>query len=487
MKLRDKLGRLAAPVGSPTKREARMQLDVAVEVEVQTGVVDARGVRDDDEDEWAARARLGEDIAARRGRIANLRAQLDGMRVARPQPAAPVRRPVQKGDWCDDDIAPMPRAKIDPTLPGDVLDTALGALHRVLTVHAEDHRHGVADVIAARVVHGPEVALLSLDASLADIDFAHALYIDTETTGLSGGSGTLPFLIGMAWFEGPCLHVEQLLLPKPGAEVPMLVRLRERLASASAVVSYNGKSFDWPLLRTRFVMNRMTPPALPAHLDLLHCARRVYKSRLGSVRLVCLEQDLLGFERIDDIAGEAIPAMYLGYVRGMLSGSCLAPVVEHNRSDLVALPALLGDIVRRFQAHSREDARDQLGFARVAARGAELDRAIALAHAAAEADVRGVLSGSALQLLGELRLKAGELERAIDAFEGAIAASTSRVEAARAHLALAKLHEHKTKRLDLALRHAAETAAAEGEDESRRRVARIVQRSARKQVGSPSA
>ena len=82
--------------------------------------------------------------------------------------------------------------------------------------------------------------------------------LDTETTGLAGGAGTLPFLIGLGWFEpGGALALEQLFLARPGEERPMLARLSERLAAASCVVSFNGKSYDWPLLRTRFVMNRM--------------------------------------------------------------------------------------------------------------------------------------------------------------------------------------------------------------------------------------
>ncbi|HSI06085.1 MAG TPA: ribonuclease H-like domain-containing protein, partial [Myxococcota bacterium] len=118
---------------------------------------------------------------------------------------------------------------------------------------------------------------------MTPIDFSRALYIDTETTGLSHGAGTLPFLIGMAWFDGTAVRVEQLVLRKPGEEGPMLEELAMRIASSSCIVSYNGKSFDWPLLRTRFVLNRMKVPEPEAHVDLLHCARRVYRRRLTNV------------------------------------------------------------------------------------------------------------------------------------------------------------------------------------------------------------
>jgi uncharacterized protein YprB with RNaseH-like and TPR domain len=316
--------------------------------------------------------------------------------------------------------------------------------------------------------------VLALDPALEEVDFSRALYIDTETTGLAGGAGTLPFLIGMAWFEAEHLIVEQLFLPRPGLEGPLLARLAERMQEASAIVSYNGKSFDWPLLRTRFILNRVPAPKLPAHLDLLHCARRVYKSRLGSVRLIHLEQALLGFERIDDIPGELIPQTYFDFLRGERAGSTLTPILEHNRSDLVALPALLGEILRRFAGeHAQQDARDQLGFAKVAARADSSERAIALAHAAADADLRGELASTALFLVGELKLQKGDLLGAAQAFERAVELSAQAFDAARAHLALAKLHERKTKQLACALQHAERTAECEGEQACARRVARL--------------
>jgi uncharacterized protein len=418
------------------------------------------------------------EVEQRLKTVQSLRTRLENMRAPRP----PVER--KSGFFsrrlsAGYDDEPLPRVSApDVRLPCERDETEHGALFRVVVTHDEDHRHGSAQVVLGRRALAADVAVLALDPLLESVDFSRALYIDTETTGLSGGAGTLPFLIGMAWFEGERLVVEQLLLPRPGLEGPMLMRLAERLAQASAIVSFNGKSFDWPLLRTRFILNRIAAPKPPYHLDLLHCARRVYKSRLGSVRLIHLEQELLGFERIGDIAGELIPQTYLAFLRGVAPGSTLTPIIEHNRSDLVALPALLGEIVGRFASeHVRQDARDQLGFARVAARssksGAASERAIAFAHAAVESDVRGELAAHALYLVGELKLRQGELHAAIEAFERALLASSSAFDRARAHLALAKLHEHKTKQPERALSHAEQTGAFEGEEASERRSARL--------------
>jgi uncharacterized protein YprB with RNaseH-like and TPR domain len=358
-------------------------------------------------------------------------------------------------------------------LPGEQHATPHGPLSRLVTAYDADHHHGSARVALAREVPASEVAILALDPALASVDFSRALYIDTETTGLAGGSGTLPFLIGMAWFEGERLVVEQLFLPRPGLELPLLARLAERMAEASAIVSYNGKSFDWPLLRTRFILNRIAAPKLPAHLDLLHCARRVYKARLGSVRLLYMEQELLGMERVGDIPGELIPQTYFAFLRGA-AASTLTSILDHNRSDVVALPALLGELLRRFRGeHAREDARDKLGFARVAARAAASERALACANAVVEVDGQGELAASALFLVGELKLRSGEFEQARLSFERALEGCVRPLELARVHLALAKLHERKTRCYEQALHHASYTAACEGELASGRRVARL--------------
>lgn len=368
-------------------------------------------------------------------------------------------------------------------LPGEVEDTEYGPLRSVLTPYAEDHQHGCVPVVLALAAQARDLSILALDPSLECIDFARALYIDTETTGLAGGSGTIPFLVGMAWFEGRNLTVEQLLLEKPGHEGPILRRLAQRLAEASCVVSYNGKSFDWPLLRTRFILNRVPAPAVPAHLDLLHCARRVFKRRLGAVRLVHLEEQVLGFTRVDDIAGEMIPQTYLGFLRGQVPASALAPIIEHNRHDLVALAAIMGELVRRFSSEHAQDARDTLGYAQVAARADDRHRAVQLAEQAAEGDIRGELAPQALFLAGQLHAKAGDLDAAVARYLASIDAACGDLRmAAPARLALAKLFERAKRDLTRAIEHARHTAHAEGEDACEKRVLRLLQRMEREAV-----
>src|SRR5579864_6110659 len=139
------------------------------------------------------------------------------------------------------------------------------------------------------------------------------LFLDTETTGLAGGTGTYAFLIGLAWWDAGALQVEQLFMRDFAEEYSLLHELAARVAERPVLVTFNGKTFDWPLLDSRFKMTRTIPtPQLAAHLDLLHPARALWKLRLGSVRLVELERRVLdtsrlGWHREDDIASSLIP------------------------------------------------------------------------------------------------------------------------------------------------------------------------------------
>src|SRR6266852_9151572 len=125
------------------------------------------------------------------------------------------------------------------------------------------------------------------------------LFLDTETTGLAGGTGTYAFLIGLAWWDAGALQVEQFFMRDFSEEHAILHEVAARVAERPVLVTFNGKSFDWPLLENRFTMTRsIAVPRLAAHLDLLHPARALWKLRLGSVRLVELERHVLDAARL---------------------------------------------------------------------------------------------------------------------------------------------------------------------------------------------
>jgi len=173
------------------------------------------------------------------------------------------------------------------------------------------------------------------------------LFLDTETTGLAGGTGTYAFLIGLAWWDAGGLQVEQLFMRDFTEEYSLLFELAARLAERPVLLTFNGKSFDWPLLENRFAMTRsIATPKLAVHLDLLHPARALWRLRLGSVRLVELERHVLdagrlGWRRENDVQSALIPQYYFDYLRGG-PAQPLAGIVRHNQMDLRGLAALFG-------------------------------------------------------------------------------------------------------------------------------------------------
>ena len=196
------------------------------------------------------------------------------------------------------------------------------------------------------------------------------LFLDTETTGLAGGTGTYAFLVGIAWWDAGGLQVEQFVMRDFSDEYSVLVELSARIAERPVLVTFNGKTFDWPLLESRYLMTRsIRVPELGAHLDLLHPARAVWKLRLGSVRLVDLEKHVLdaprlGWDRQDDVPGSMIPQYYFDYLRGGSPGP-LAGVVRHNRMDLRGLAALFGKLNSLLSSQNEgTDALDLFGLSR---------------------------------------------------------------------------------------------------------------------------
>jgi uncharacterized protein YprB with RNaseH-like and TPR domain len=206
------------------------------------------------------------------------------------------------------------------------------------------------------------------------------LFLDTETTGLAGGTGTYPFLVGIGWWDAGGLQVEQFFMREHSEEHSLLVALAERMAKRRVLVTFNGKSFDWPLLETRYKMTRTIRPPIPrAHLDFLHPARNLWRLRLGSVRLAELERHVLGWNRGADVISELIPQIYFDFLRGG-SPDALVPVFQHNQMDLRGLAALSSHVVSLLaEPETRgQDALELYGVSRICERRGESTRARAL-------------------------------------------------------------------------------------------------------------
>ncbi len=171
---------------------------------------------------------------------------------------------------------------------------------------------------------------------------ADILLLDTETTGLAGGTGTLVFQLGLSWWQGQHLHTRQYFLPGPGHEMAMLAALAKLASGFTTVVTFNGASFDLPLLRTRALLNRL-PDAL-AHLvswDVLVPARRLWTTRLPDCRQMTIEQEVCGRERgLGDIDGAAIPQTWFDFLSSGQPG-LLPNVLTHNHRDMVGMAEIL--------------------------------------------------------------------------------------------------------------------------------------------------
>ena len=271
-------------------------------------------------------ARLREDVATSGSSgasgfesAAELKARLQRMRRPSP-PAGTARVAPDEGALCE-------RICGRPLAAGLVVCEGR---------HCGGFRHGKVRVGAAGTGEALRFFLPEADSEPEDIAF-----LDTETTGLAGGTGTLVFQIGLArWREG-ALEIVQYLLSRVEGEAAMLDHAREWLEGVRSMVTFNGKSFDAPLLATRYRLAAGRDPfAALRHLDLLHPARRAFAGRLADCRLGTLERSLLGLEREGDLPGHEAPRAWFDWLRRGEFGT-LSRVLDHNRLDLLSLAALL--------------------------------------------------------------------------------------------------------------------------------------------------
>jgi uncharacterized protein YprB with RNaseH-like and TPR domain len=230
---------------------------------------------------------------------------------------------------------------IEELLSGEVVDTDQGSyfLHR--ESYELEHCHGH-HALSALLAHDPaSPARLARDERLAEVDLRRVAFVDTETTGLAGGTGTYAFLVGVGVFEEERFTVHQFFMRDYNEELAQLHGLGQLLDGLEALVSFNGKNFDLPLLETRFLMTRQMPRLTDApHLDLLPTARRFWKYRLDSCALSRLEAEILGVKRTQaDVPGWMIPGLYQEYVRSGDAGE-MPRIFYHNVQDILSLVTL---------------------------------------------------------------------------------------------------------------------------------------------------
>ena len=236
---------------------------------------------------------------------------------------------------------------IEYLVGGEIVETPHGAclvVERRYPLHTPRGDVAVGDLLE---FPGAAAAWLDPQGRLEEIDFATTAFLDTETTGLSGAAGTLAFLVGIGRFTGGHFTVRQFFMRHPSEEPALLHAVTEWLAGATAIVTFNGRSFDLPLRATRYILARRPLPLTDApHFDVLIAARRVWRQRLESCALSSLERDILGFSRSEeDVPGWLIPILYQQYVQqGAIEP--MERVFYHNREDILSMTALAAILCR---------------------------------------------------------------------------------------------------------------------------------------------
>jgi uncharacterized protein YprB with RNaseH-like and TPR domain len=342
-------------------------------------------------------------------------------------------------------------------LGGEPLGEGSGACVRVRRRYETDRRHGelsLSECCCDRVG-----VLRVIDPSASDCE-APLLFFDLETTGLSGGAGTLAFLVGCAWFDEGALQLEQYLLTTYAAERALLAHFADRVREAGAIVSYNGRTFDAPLLDMRWQFHRARSPlAGKPHADMLHPARRLWRMRAqdggeeAGCSLSTLEQALFGVRRCHDVPGFEVPSRYFRFLRSG-DASPLEPVMEHNRMDLVSLAALTARVMALVDGGSDacRDGWERLALGRLLLRIGDVPRALACFESAATDSVRQVRAEALARIAAHYRRERRHAEAA-EAWQQVFALAAEPVE--------------NTSRLGALARDAAEALAVHREHRAR--------------------
>ena len=351
-------------------------------------------------------ADIHEQLADLRRRVA----QINRKWADPPRPAAPPPPP-------DCEEKPS-RYFIEELMSGEVVRTPAGEHFETVKLWDRGRRHGSVG-IADLPDLPPDLldALSAGEAPAAPPD--RWAFLDTETTGLAGGTGTYAFLIGVGSIgpDGFCLR--QFFMRDYGEEASLLHRLSEHLSQFDVLITYNGKTYDQPLLETRYRMARARPPfSRLAHLDLLFGARRLWKLRLESCRLVELEHRILGVERQGDLPGELIPYYYFDYLRNKQAFK-LVPIFHHNAIDILSLACLTAIVPFAFR--SPEDAplrhgSDFIGLGRWLSQTGREEEGLRLMRRAVDLGLPDHLLFRALWDIASLEKRLGKSEAAVAAF-----------------------------------------------------------------------
>ncbi len=338
----------------------------------------------------------------------------------------------------------LPNAlSIETVVPGKWLENAHGRCYRSIVQRAAADTHGHEPLSAVLDACTVSLAGLARDPQLAELDLARTAFLDTETTGLSTGTGTYAFLIGVGRFDGPTFRVGQFFMDDPSQERAQLAEMADWVADCTALVTFNGRSFDMPLLAVRYRLHKLDVPlATVPHLDLLPVARRLWRRRLPSCALGALETHILGVARTGDVPGALIPKRYFLYQRDG-DARPLAPVFQHNAVDIWSMLTLLARLARAYGEPEAvlEEAQDWLSLAREYDANRDHARTVAAYEAALARGLAAPEDEEARRFLALAAKRAGDWERAVDVWSTMVAEDRPR--RLFPFEELAKYHEHR--------------------------------------------
>ena len=286
------------------------------------------------------------------------------------RPQAPTSAP--KKEFWGETIA------LEKIVRGEEIENKHGRFFLASDIMPGNCRHGRRNICEALNLDMHAAGVLAGDNTLSNCRCEEGLFLDTETTGLSGGTGTMAFLIGLGWFEDGAFHIRQIFARDFSEERAALFYLTEIAAQKNFLVTFNGKAFDVNLLSTRFIMNRLKSDLvnLP-HLDLLHPSRRILGHRLENSRLGTLEVEVLGVFREGDIPGWEIPQRYFDWLK-QRDGRLLEAIFEHNKLDVISMATLtahLTEILCAKRELQSSHADDYLAAARLLFKRRDTERA----------------------------------------------------------------------------------------------------------------
>ncbi len=282
--------------------------------------------------------------------------------------------------------------------------------------------------------------------------FKDFLFFDIETTGLAGGTGTYPFLIGLGYFEDSIFILEQYFMPDYPDEYAQMNQLKKKVTNFKGLITYNGKTFDIPVMRSRFIYHRIKTVWEIPNWDLLHVSRKLWKQRFKDCSLGNIEREILKLEREHDIDGSLIPYIYFDFLRGIRIDR-MQPVFDHNAQDIISLAVLAVKFLKFITNPDMNEishASEQLGLHKINLNAGEIEDSVLCLERALYFCKDDDLSKKILLTLAQFYKKINKWEKALEIWIEQTSKNPS-VENFEAFIESAKYYEHIKKDYDSAL------------------------------------